>query len=60
MNKVVINNPQLLLIVRLLRPIKWGQLKELHAAIKLCSTTFQLGQQQEVMCQKSLCFLIYH
>lgn len=40
MNKVVINNPHInLLILGLLRQLKWGQLKELHAAIKLCSTT---------------------
>nr|POF11218.1 beta-galactosidase 6 [Quercus suber] len=40
----------------LLRQPKWGHLKELHATIKLCSTTllqgartnFSLGQQQEV------------
>ncbi|KAK7852512.1 beta-galactosidase 16 [Quercus suber] len=37
MNKVVINNPQLL------RQPKWGHLKELHAAIKLCSTTLLQG-----------------
>ena len=64
MNKVVINNPQLLIILGLLRQPKWGHLKELHAAIKLCFTTllqgartnFSLGQQQEVMCQKSYVF----
>ncbi|XP_065637366.1 beta-galactosidase 6-like [Quercus suber] len=41
----------------LLRQPKWGHLKELHAAIKLCSTTllqgartnFSLGQQQEAI-----------
>lgn len=57
MKKVVINIPQLLIILGLLRQPKWGHLKELHATIKLCSTTllqgaqnnFSLGQQQEVM-----------
>ena len=39
MNKVVINNPQLLIILGLLRQLKRRQLKELHAAIKLCSPT---------------------
>ena len=43
MNKVVINNPQLLIILGLLKQLKWGQFKELHAAIKLCSTTLVQG-----------------
>ena len=43
MNKVVINNPQLLIILGLLRQLKWRQLKELHAAIKLCSLTLVQG-----------------
>ena len=45
MNKVVINNPQLLIILGLLRQLKWGQLKEWHAAIKLCSPTLVQGAQ---------------
>ena len=57
----LINNPLLLIILGLKRQPKWGHLKDLHAAIKLCSTTllqgvrtnYSLGQQQEVMCQKS-------
>ena len=68
MNKVVINNPQLLIILGLLRQPKWGHLKELHAAIKLCSTTllqgtqtkFPLGTQQEVMYQNSYYVFPYH
>ena len=43
MNKAVINNPQLLIVLGQLRQLKWGQLKELHAAIKLCSTTLVQG-----------------
>ena len=57
----LINNPLLLIILGLKRQPKWGHLKDLHAAIKLCSTTllqgvrtnYSLGQHQEVMCQKS-------
>ena len=43
MNKVVINNPQLLIVLGQLRQLKWGQLKELHVAIKSSSTTLVQG-----------------
>jgi hypothetical protein len=47
------------IILGLIRQPKWGHLKELHAAIKVCSATlvqgertnFSLGQHQEVMSQ---------
>ncbi|KAM4114159.1 hypothetical protein ACJW30_04G049100 [Castanea mollissima] len=52
---------------RLIRQPKWSHLKELHAAIKLCSTTllhgvrrsFSLGEKQEVICQNSFYAIVF-